>query len=184
MKIAIIGYSGCGKSTLADYLKEKYHIPVLYLDCIHWLPGWEERSQAEEKMLVKQFLDQNTSWVIDGNYANLCYQRRLEEADRIIYMNFNRFTCLCRAVKRYVRYRGKTRESMTEDCPEKLDLEFIWWILYAGRTREYKKRYRNVLKRYASKTIVIKNQRQLTAFTNNNSSNSRKMCLKQRRNHE
>lgn len=61
MKIAIIGYSGCGKSTLAKYLEEKYHIPVLHLDCIHWLPGWVERPQAEEKALVEQFLDQNTS---------------------------------------------------------------------------------------------------------------------------
>lgn len=111
-------------------------------------------------------------------HAGRLFKRKIPYSRSILRL------CLCRAVKRYVRYRGKTRESMTEDCPEKLDLEFIWWILYAGRTREYKKRYRNVLKRYASKTIVIKNQRQLTAFTNNNSSISRKMCLKQRRNHE
>lgn len=164
MKIAIIGYSGCGKSTLAKYLSKKYHIPVLYLDCVHWLPDWKERPQEEEKMFVERFLNQNTSWVIDGNYANLCFQRRMEEADKIIFMNFNRFACLGRAMKRYVRYRGETRESMTKDCPEKIDFEFISWILYAGRTGEYKRRYRDVLKKYASKTIVIKNQRQLTVF--------------------
>ena len=39
MKIAIIGYSGCGKSTLARCLGKYYHIPVLFLDRVHWLPG-------------------------------------------------------------------------------------------------------------------------------------------------
>ena len=44
MKIAVIGYSGSGKSTLAKFLGEKYDIPVLHFDRIHWLPGWNERT--------------------------------------------------------------------------------------------------------------------------------------------
>ena len=41
MKIMVIGYSGSGKSTLAEYLGKKYQIPILHLDHIFWLPGWE-----------------------------------------------------------------------------------------------------------------------------------------------
>lgn len=164
MKIAMIGYSGSGKSTLARFLGKCYQVPVLHLDCIHWLPGWKERDGKEEQVLVEQFMDANDSWVIDGNYTKLSYQRRMNEADRIIFLNFNRFTCLYRAWKRLMRYRGEARESMTEGCTEKLDLEFIWWILYKGRTRKYRKRYQAVRKQYPEKVTVIRSQRQLDAF--------------------
>jgi adenylate kinase family enzyme len=46
MKIAIIGHSGSGKSTLAAFLGEKYALPVLHVDTIHFLPGWVERERA------------------------------------------------------------------------------------------------------------------------------------------
>lgn len=164
MKIAIIGYSGSGKSTLAGYLGEKYQIPVLYLDSVYWLPGWKSREREEYAGIVKNFLDTNNSWVIDGNYTHAEYDRRMEEADEIIFLNFNRFSCLCRAVRRYFIYRGKTRESMGEGCKEKIDLEFVWWILHAGRTRKVKRRYRDILQKYEEKSMVIKNQRELTKY--------------------
>ena len=166
MKIAIIGYSGCGKSTLAKHLGEIYQIPVLYLDRVFWLPNWKSREREEAANIVKQFLDTNDSWVIDGNYSYMEKERRMEEADRIIFLNFNRFSCLFRAYRRYFKYRGQTRESMGEGCEEKIDLEFVWWILHAGRTREEKRNYQKILQKYPEKCIVIKNQRQLTAFKN------------------
>lgn len=94
MKITIIGYSGSGKSTLAQTIGQRKHIPVLHLDQVHWLPGWVERKGIEEERIVTEFLDRNSSWVIDGNYSGICYERRLSEADHIIFMNFNRFQCL------------------------------------------------------------------------------------------
>lgn len=164
MKIAIIGYSGCGKSTLAKYFGERYQIPVLYLDSVFWLPGWKERKREESVGIVKQFLDSNDSWVIDGNYTYMEQERRMEEADRIIFLSFHRFSCLFRAIKRYFKYRGKTRESMGKGCEEKIDLEFVWWILYAGRTKAKKQGFQKILEQYPEKCVVIKNQRQLTAF--------------------
>ena len=53
MKIAVIGYSGAGKSTLAKALGERYGAEVLYLDQVHWLPGWRERPADEEEKLAK-----------------------------------------------------------------------------------------------------------------------------------
>lgn len=162
MKIAIIGYSGSGKSTLAQKLGEKYNANVLHLDTVHWLPGWQERNVQEEKEIVKDFLDSNSSWVIDGNYGKVLHDRRMEEADKIIFMNFNRFACLYRAFKRYFRYKGKSRASMTEGCPEKIDLEFVMWILYKGRDKKHKQKYKRVLAQYSNKTLVIRNQRELS----------------------
>lgn len=164
MKIAIIGYSGCGKSTLAKHLSERYQIPVLYLDSVYWLPNWKEREREESASIVKQFLDTNDAWVIDGTYSHMEQERRMEEADQIIFMNFNRFSCLYRALHRYFTYRGKTRESMGEGCEEKIDLEFVWWILHAGRTKAKKQGFQKILEQYPEKCVVIKNQRQLTAF--------------------
>ena len=91
MKIAILGLSGSGKSTLAKQLGSFYHAPVLHLDAVHFLPGWVERVPGEEEQLVTSFLDTHSSWVMDGNYTKTCYARRLEEADQIIVLAFNRF---------------------------------------------------------------------------------------------
>lgn len=139
MKIVVNGYSGSGKSTLAGRLGELYQIPVLHLDTVHWLPGWEEKAEEQERSEVRAFMDRNASWVIDGNYRKLEYERRLQEADRIIFMDFNRFSCLFRAYRRYLDHKGRARSSMTEGCEEKLDLEFIRWILWDSRTRKQKK---------------------------------------------
>ena len=129
MKIAIVGYSGSGKSTLARRLGEYHHAEVLHLDTVHHLPGWKERDRESEKQIVEAFLDEHAAWVIDGNYSKLFYERRMEEADRIVMLLFNRFSCLYRAYKRYRKYKGKTRPDMAEGCGEKMDRAFAWWIL-------------------------------------------------------
>ena len=134
MKIAIIGYSGSGKSTLARHLGRQYGLDVLYLDKVYWLPGWRERPKAETQGMVEAFLDTHSAWVIDGNYTSFSFERRIAEADRILFLNFNRFRCLSRAVARHRAYRGRSRPSITEGCPEKMDWEFFWWILCRGRT--------------------------------------------------
>ena len=164
MKTVIIGFSGSGKSTLARAIGEKQGAPVLYLDKVHWLPGWRERERDEELKILGDFLGENASWVIDGNYNSLYFERRLEEADRIIFMDFNRFRCLIRAIKRRREYNGKTRFSITEGCPEKIDLEFLKWLLIDGRTKKRRQRYLDAVAKYPEKSLVIKNQRQLDKF--------------------
>jgi adenylate kinase family enzyme len=164
MKIAVVGYSGSGKSTLAQFLSEKFHAPVLYLDRVHWLPNWVERPREETRAIVAQFLDENECWVIDGSYGRVHYQRRMDEADKIIFLNFNRFTCLYRAIKRRIEYKGKTRFSMTEGCDERISWQFFWWLIWTGRTKKRKNKFRQLEETYESKIIVIKNQRQLDIF--------------------
>ena len=84
MKITILGFSGAGKSTLAAALGRRYGLPVLHLDRVHFAPGWAERTQPAQQADVAAFLDANseTGWVIDGNYTNLCYDRRLAGQSR------------------------------------------------------------------------------------------------------
>ena len=163
MKIAIFGHSGSGKSTLGSFLGKIYEAPVLHLDVIAFEEGWKRREMEESRTLAQQFMEQD-SWIIEGNYREMDWEKRMAEADQLIYMNFPRFTCLKRAWRRYCIYRGRSRESIAPGCPEKLDGEFIFWILWQGRTPRRLARFRQDVKRYRDKTVVLKNQRQLDAF--------------------
>lgn len=171
MKIEIMGYSGSGKSTLCHSLSEKFDLPALHLDTVHFLPNWEEREELQKQTLVTSFLDSNPEgWVIDGNYSRLSYDRRAEEADIIILMLFNRFDCLWRCSRRYRTCKGRSRPDMTEGCNEKLDWEFVKWILWEGRSRRVSERYEKLQKKYPEKTVIIRNQRQLNRYM-------KEMCL-------
>ena len=118
MKIAIIGYSGSGKSTLARTLGACYGAPVLHLDKVQFVPGWQLRDREEAQGLVAAFMRQD-SWVIDGNYAAFFQEERLAAADRIVFMDFPRLACFFRALKRYCKHRNGTRADMAEGCIEK-----------------------------------------------------------------
>ena len=163
MKIAIIGYSGSGKSMLARKLSEQYGIPVLHFDRVQFRPNWEIRPQASKEVMTRVFLDLHEDWVIDGNYSKLSFERRMAEADVIIQLRFNRLASLWRVTRRYLTYKEGNRPDMAEGCKEKLDWEFVTWVLWKGRTKEARQRYQSVLSRYPEKTIVVKNQRQLDA---------------------
>lgn len=164
LRIVVIGYSGSGKSTLADALGKQYKIPVLHLDSVHFLPGWQEREDTEKRQIVAGFMRENNDWVIDGNYRRLHYGERTEQADMIVELLFNRFVCLRRVWKRYRKYKGKTRPDMGEGCLEKLDWEFVTWVLRDGRTKNKKRHYKAVCERYPDKTVVLKNQRDVNKF--------------------
>ncbi|MDU7966860.1 MAG: DNA topology modulation protein FlaR, partial [Paeniclostridium sordellii] len=148
MKIAIIGYSGSGKSTLAKQLSTYYKIPVLFLDKVKFLPNWVDHGLDESRLMVQDFM-KNDSWVIDGNYRDFLQRQRLEEATKIIFLDFPRYSCLYRAFKRYCKYKNKTREDMANGCFEKMDFEFVNWILREGRTKEIKSHYDEIKKEFA-----------------------------------
>lgn len=164
MKIAIVGYSGSGKSTLADYCGKVLGIPVLHLDTVQFLPGWAERSDMEKTEIIQAFLLNHSDWVIDGNYSRFFYEQRMEEADQIIFLNFSRMACLIRAARRYFHYRNTVRPDMAPGCKEKLDWEFVRWILWEGRSKSARHRYDKLTADYSGKTIIIHNQRELNSL--------------------
>ena len=53
---------------------------------------------------------------------------------------------------------------MTEGCPEKIDWEFLTWILWKGRDSKHREGYRAVLTQYPKKCVVLHSQRDLTRF--------------------
>ena len=128
MKIAIIGYAGSGKSTLAKALSNLYNSPILYMDTISFESNWKEKSIEDKKNSLRKFLDDNpSSWIIDGNYGAVYFEERMEQADRIIFLNFNRFFCYFSALNRAIKYKGKNRESAPKDCNENFSWGFQKW---------------------------------------------------------
>ena len=119
---------------------------------------------GEEQGLVKEYLDIHDARVIDGNYRSLSYDRRMALADQNVRMKFGRIPCLDWAWKRNRHSKGRSRAAMTQGCLEKMDAEFVRWILWKGRRRRAKKRCHRVGETYLGKGTVLKNQRELDRF--------------------
>ena len=173
MKIAIIGYSGAGKSTLAQKLSQFYSIPKLHMDTLQFQPSWQDSDRDWMKAEMKNFLTNHSDWVIDGNYSWCYYEERMLKADQIIFLNFSPWTCLLRAFKRYLKYRGQVRKSMAAGCPERFDWEFIRWILWDGRKKNAKERYQRIQETYPEKVIVLRSQKEIDHFLDNLSHNKK-----------
>lgn len=47
---------------------------------------------------------------------------------------------------------------------EKLDREFLRWVLWEGRTSRKREDYRRILERYPGKTVVLRNQRDIDRY--------------------
>jgi adenylate kinase family enzyme len=125
-RIVIIGSGGAGKSTLAQQLGARLDLPVIHLDALYWQPGWVETPRDAWEVVVQEAL-QGPTWVIDGNYHHTRHLR-FAAADTIIWLDFPRWLCLYRVIKRFWHYRGATRPDMGRGCNEKLDWEFLQWI--------------------------------------------------------
>ena len=165
MRISIIGYSASGKSTLAKTIGEILGIPILHLDKVNFLPNWEERKKTESTKIVEDFINNNKNkFIIDGNYSKFAYELRMKISDKIIFMDFDRFTCLFQAFQRYNEYKGKVRESMSEGCCEKLDWDFIKWILFEGRKEERVNKFNKLIEEYKEKIIILKNRKEVDDF--------------------
>ena len=167
MKIAIIGYSGAGKSTLAEKLSNYYSIPKLHMDTLQFQPDWQDSDRDWMKSEMKSFLNNHSDWVIDGNYSWCYYEERMLKADQIIFLNFSPWICLLRAFKRYLKYRGQVRESKAAGCKEQFNWEFIRWILWDGRSKSAKERYKGIQETYPEKVIVLRSQKEIDNFLEN-----------------
>lgn len=160
MKISIIGYSGSGKSTLAALMGQMRQLPVLFLDTVQFTSHWQERNREEALVMVKTFMEQD-DWIIEGNYTFFLQEERLCQSDLIFFLSFSRAACFARVCRRFFKNRGAVRESMAPGCEEKLDWEFVKWVLIEQRNKDNKEHFSRIAEQYKEKLIVIKNQRQL-----------------------
>lgn len=163
-RIMVIGVSpGVGKSTFAESLGKALNIPAVHLDSLFWKPGWVEASVEEFKDAQRKVVEME-SWVIDGNYSN-SYDVREPYADSVIYLELPLRLCLYRVIKRYWKNRGTTRPDLGEGCTEKLDVEFLKFIVTTYKRR--KKQMADRLRRYEEEgktVIVLKSKKEIADY--------------------
>lgn len=162
----VIGVSaGVGKSTFARKLGEILNITVFHLDAYYWKPGWVEASivefQAAQEKIVKK-----EEWIVEGNYTST-FAVRASFADTIIYLELPLYVCLYRVFKRWLMNIGKTRPDMGEGCKEKLDKDFLKFIIttYYPRKKTMMKRLQELQSQGSKKNIIIlKNKKEIQQF--------------------
>lgn len=162
-RILIIGCGGSGKSTLARQLSDKLNMPVIHLDKIWWRPGWVHISKEEFAQTILTEMEK-PRWIMDGNF-NHTLPQRLQYCDTVLYLDFNRITCLLGVFRRVLTTYGKVRPDMGEGCPERFSWEFLVWVWNFNKNNR-KNNYELLSKTSNVAVHILKNRRQVKRFLN------------------
>ena len=169
----VIGISaGVGKSTFTRRLGVAKNIKVFHLDTFYWKPNWVE-APLEEFIKAQQEIVNQDQWIIEGNY-NTTFENRVEHADTIIYLELPLYVCLYRVVKRRIMNNGKTRSDMGKECKEKIDWEFIKFIIttYYPRKKKMSERFHGLQSLGSTDIITLKSKKEIKLFLDNLSMSS------------
>ena len=143
-RILVLGTPGSGKSTLARKLSISLKTKAIHLDKYFWLPGWVETASDVWDLKLNKILNEE-SWVIDGNYIN-SLTKRIKFATHIVYLDIPWYKSIYRIILRMFKYRNTTRPDMNAECQERLNFEFIQFLLWAIKFNfTYKKNIFNIL---------------------------------------
>ncbi|MCP4135719.1 MAG: hypothetical protein GY754_32425 [bacterium] len=166
-RILIIGSCGAGKSTIALRLQKIVPIEIYHLDRYFWNPGWVPTEDSEWETKVKHIIDNNDTFIIDGNYYNTL-EMRIARADTIIFLDIPRWICVFRVLKRilFSKIGILKRDDMAAGCRERFDLEFlkyVWDFNENFRSRNYELLPVNK----EIQIHILKNNKDISLFFNN-----------------
>jgi adenylate kinase family enzyme len=161
-RVLVIGSGGAGKSHFARELGARTGLPVTHLDELYWRPGWVPQEREAWTAQVGTLLAQ-PEWILDGNFGGTLPQR-LCACDTVVFLDLPRLVCLYRVLLRRWNHRGRSRPDMAPGCPERIDMEFVRWILTYPETRRP-----SVLKRLADagtgvRVVRLRSTREVTGF--------------------
>ena len=126
-RVLVIGCAGSGKSTLARQLALRFNLPHVSMDReIFWLPGWQLRPRKDQMARLGDILNRER-WVLDGTSPGTL-PLRLPCAHLVLWLRPPRWMSLYGVVSRYLHFRGRSRPDMADDCPERLDLDFVAYV--------------------------------------------------------
>lgn len=164
-RILIVGICGAGKSTLAKIISDKYNLPVRHLDKLFWNSGWVQTSKELWDIKVSKLIQEET-WVMDGNFSS-SFPERVQRADLIINLEFNRYVALWRILKRIIKYQGSVRPDLAKGCPERFNWEFMKYVW--NFPRDHGRQLYPVINKFGAnqKLITLRNQKELSAFIQN-----------------
>lgn len=161
----IVGCCGAGKSTLSRKLGELLSIELIHLDQLFWNPNWVKTPPPEWATKVETVAAKE-NWIIDGNYGGTM-DIRIKRATHIVLLDFPRWLCMYRVVKRILKNHGQVRPDMPAGCRERFDLEFLHYVYHYKRTRVpgIQKKI-NVVKE-SKKVYVLYNDHEVADFIQN-----------------
>jgi adenylate kinase family enzyme len=125
-KIMIFGRPGSGKSTFSHALHKQTRIPLHHIDKYYFVENWVERDR-QEFLDIQQSIVDTDSWIIDGNSIK-SLEMRYAKADLVLCLNFPRWICLYRVLKRILFPNTKINDR-AEGCKDSLSwklLEYMW----------------------------------------------------------
>ena len=127
LKIHITGNAGAGKTSLALALGHQLALPVYHLDSAVWQPGWKKTPEPERRRLELAMMA-GDHWIIEGVSA-----RARSAADVIIFLDYPRWRCLARALRRSAPYwlSTRSRPELPPRCPELFVLPRLLRIIFA-----------------------------------------------------
>ena len=126
--VVVSGPTGSGKSTLTRRLSKILTIEAIHLDKYFWKSNWVETNTAKWNIKLKTLLEKDC-WVMDGNYIFSLSERK-KYASHIIYLDIPFYKSLGRIIFRVIKYRNKTRPDMRVDYVERLNVQFLKFILW------------------------------------------------------
>jgi adenylate kinase family enzyme len=137
-RIVVVGTSGSGKTTLARQLAQRWELPHIELDALHWGPNWTEAPLELFRQQVEEAI-QTSQWVVDGNYSklrNLVWRR----AELLVWLDYALPVVMGRLLHRTLR-RCTTQEELWSGNRERLSEQFfsrdslLLWALQTHRSR-------------------------------------------------
>lgn len=156
-RIWVTGSPGSGKTTLANMIGGKLNIPVYYNDRIFWKENWQERP-VNEQIEIAEKISEKDKWIYEGNRFGDCKKDgRYNRCDTIIFLNINRFICLYRFIRRFVKHRGTVRPDISDGCIENIDMNIVKYILfnYSKKNNSRQELFTEAMK--AKKSVIILN---------------------------
>ncbi|WP_022917244.1 hypothetical protein [Ruania albidiflava] len=141
-RVLCYGATGSGKSTTATMLGELLGLPVVLVDEICWLPGWQKRDPDQQHEILTGLLSE-PSWVFDSVYSSE-REYALQRADVIVALDYPRALSLWRLLRRTER-RIRTAELV---CNGNIETwrhtlardSIIWWHFHSWRIKRQRMR--------------------------------------------
>ena len=120
-------------------------------------PEFEEMEKKVDELIQKD------SWIIDGNFLYNAL-KRFDECDTIFFLDLNRFVCTRSVIKRHKQYKGKHRDSRSDDCDERITISYLKWVI-----RDFYKTSRKIILQYIKENhnkniIILKNRKQVNKY--------------------
>jgi len=159
-RVLVLGSPGAGKSTFARRLAERSGLPLIHLDKYFWRPGWVEPPPDEWQRTIEKLL-QEPRWIMDGDYSRTL-GLRLQRADTTFLLDTPRWLNTARVMRRIISGYGRTRPDLADNCPERLDWEFLKYVW--NYPQKLRPRIANMLEEHRGTVITFRNSREVEMY--------------------